>query len=114
MAANTTPIFPGTIKNQGTTLVKDAPAVDIWTAGTNGSRLDKLLIKAAAVGTVRLFITDGTTTMEVDVIDVSTEMTDVFEAEKPWFDRSLWLGMGWSLLASADQDTTTIAYGGDY
>ncbi|MBA3012509.1 MAG: hypothetical protein KKF12_21275 [Proteobacteria bacterium] len=114
MAANTTPIFPGTVRNDGVVLVKDAAAVPVFSAGSDGSRLDKLLVRANVAGTLNLSLTNGTVTMPVESIDVTTDTTDILNDERVWAAGSLWLGLGWSLAASANQGMTIIAVGGDY
>jgi hypothetical protein len=71
MAANTSPIFPltpnvnwGSVTTANTALDGTGTVVTIYTAGSNGSRADKITIRntGTAVATVlRIFINNGST-----------------------------------------------------
>ena len=117
MAANTRPIFPGTIRNQAAALVKDAAAVSLWEAGTDGSRIDKLIAKTATAATLTLSLSDGSVEMQLDPVQVEAgTVVDIMAQPAPWKDEagSCFLASGMTLKASANQAVTLIAYGGDY
>lgn len=118
MAANTVPIYPDTIRSEGTDITGSASAVTVWTAGDDGARIDKMLVKTATTGNLTLSKTDGTITMEFDAIPVIADTpVDIIGAiNYPWQDQggSLFLAAGWSIYAAADQDMTLVIDGGDY
>ena len=102
-----------------------APAVagTVWTAGANGSRIDRIVIKATmttAAGIVRLFLHDGatyflfkeiTTTVAVPSATVQSFISELDLSATP-----LYLGSGYTLRAttSTGDDCVVAAFGGDY
>lgn len=116
---STSPQYVGTPKN-GTAQVTAAntnrdgtgTVVTVYTAGASGSRIDSLLIKAAATttaGMVRLYISDGAAKRlikEVPVVAVTpSASTPTWEAEVLW-PAGLVLQATWSLHASTHNAET--------
>lgn len=150
MAANTNPIFPLTPYAVGCTLIaasactSRAPtatasmtATPIFAvalgaaAGTNGRRIDKITVKAAAnaiggattAGSVLIWIDDGVTGWPLTEIltPVITPSASVASLEVSQLFSNLILPPGWKLWASttivgaaAAQALIVIAFGGDY
>ena len=96
----------------------------VFTAGSNGSRITKIRIKAAVTttaGTIRLYIYDGSTYflwMEILVTAITASaIVAAFEDETylPG-EKALVLPSGYSLRASTEKAETfkVIAEGGDY
>lgn len=71
MAANTTPIFPltqkiswGTVTTANTAKDGTGTVVTVFTAGTNGARIDQIKVRALGTNTataLRIFINNGST-----------------------------------------------------
>lgn len=127
MPANTAPIFPNVVANEGTIfLPADTTATKaIFTAdATNGSRLDSLVLSnddAAAI-LFHFYLYDGAT--DYTLYDFTTTIGEVGREILSGFpnlvDGSVFLKAGWSLRASADATITAAdsawftATGGNY
>ena len=95
--------------------------VTLLTAGTNGTRVNRVVAKAVATtvaGKIMLFLFDGTTYHLFDELDVTavgiTTTVDGFRIEKAYYD--LVIKTGWSLRAAlsvAQTGIKVIAFGGD-
>lgn len=94
----------------------------IFTAGTNGSRIDWIEITATGTTTtnvVRLFLNDGTVTRLLDEILVTaitpSTSVEVFRQQLV-YNNPLVLPSGWSLRASTNNAETynIFAFGGDF
>jgi hypothetical protein len=117
MAANTQPIFPGTVKNVGFQLTNamGTTAESVYSAGTNGSRIDRLNLSTTDTSAhdVNIILFNGTTQFIVATVSVAAgagnssgvAAKDVLDdanllgstAMDPFGNRVLWLGAGWSL-----------------
>ena len=128
MAAGTTPIFPAAVNTTAAKAVtadssRTTPTtggVTIFTAGSNGSRLDKVFFCAVAsttAGDVRLFLYDASAYYLWKEINYPTITASTSVA--PWqytLVESLVLKTGWTVIGTSDNgdDIHMIASGGDY
>ena len=85
--------------------------VTVFTAGSNGSRIDDIYITATATttaGVVRLFLNDGTNTylFEEILVTAITPSTTVQVFQSVQLNLSLILANGWSLRASTNNAET--------
>jgi hypothetical protein len=85
--------------------------VTVFTAGSNGSRIDDIYITATATttaGVVRLFLNDGTNTYLFDEILVTaiTPSTTVSVFQAVLLNQAIVLATGWSLRASTNNAET--------
>lgn len=133
MAANTAPIFPNvlniamvqmTAANTG----RDGTGTlyDLNTAGVNGSRVDKVVGKAAgntAAGTIRLFLYDGVNNRLIDEqATAGVTASGTVPSESVVFDPAtsskfpLFVPPGWILRACTHNAETwnMVGVGGDY
>lgn len=130
----TTPSFASTIKTGIATLTTantnrdgSGTLATVYTAGTNGSRIDFIKITATGTttaGMVRLFITSGTNNYlyhEIPVLAITpSATTEVFQAyltsEKDVNVLPIFLESGEALKASTHNSETfnVIAFGGDF
>jgi hypothetical protein len=131
MAANTSPIFPltpvianGQVSAANTNRDGTGTLVDILTGGADGTRVQRIIIKAVGVttaGMVRLYIYDGSATRlwkEVEVTAVTPSASaKTFEKEIELFgELALHLPATYVLRASTHNAETfnVIAEGGNY
>lgn len=131
MAANTKPIFvlvpkisSGSISTGDTSRTTPTNAVDIFTAGENGSRIEKL--KICHLGTnsatvLRLFYNDNTNYHLIDEIDIAayTSSDSVAQPSINYvFDDGLVLPPNTKLSATVTTNLTSglkvTAFGGDF
>lgn len=130
MAVNTSPIFPGTVKDGVVAISTANTARDgtgtmgtVLTAGTNGSRIDKVTIEAqgtTTAGMVRLFLHNGTTAfliLEQTIAAVTpsgTVKAEHYDLSSAPFPLSI--PTGWSLRASTNnaESFNVFGFGGDY
>jgi hypothetical protein len=129
MSANAAPRFVdpgrtwfGQVSAANTNLDGSGTVVTIVTAGSNGSLIELIRVKAivtTTAGMVRIFLNDGTSTRlykEISVTAATPSGTvQAFEAEYEPTD-PLILPSGWSLRASTHNAETfnIIVTGGDY
>lgn len=95
--------------------------VNVFTAGSNGSRIEAVVIQATGdttAGMVRLFINDGTNTglfleISISAVTVSSSVP-AFRSEVSF--NNLILPYGYSLMASTHNSQTfnIIIFGGDF
>ena len=83
----------------------------VFTAGSNGSRIDDIYITATGTttaGVVRLFLNDGTNTYLFDEILVTaiTPSTTVSVFQAVLLNQAIVLATGWSLRASTNNAET--------
>lgn len=129
MPANTSAIFPlasnlgiVAISTANTNLDGTGTIGTVLTAGSNGTRVDRVTIKATVTttaGMVRLFIYTGDTYYlytEVAVTANTPSATNPAFETTLVFDRGLWLPSGYSLRASTEkaENFNIVAVGGDY
>jgi hypothetical protein len=129
MPANTTPIFPLTaqaacvnISTANTNRDGTGTIGTVLTAGSNGTRIDRVVIQATATttaGVVRLFIYTGSTYFllsETLVSAITPSATVRAFSTTLVFDRGLILPSGYSLRASTHnaESFNVIAIAGDY
>jgi hypothetical protein len=106
-----------------------APGDLVFTAGANGSRIDRVDVMAsaaeggaAAARVTRLWLFDGTTARllrELELPAVTPSATVKGAQQTVYFTNGLVLPAGWTLratlsVAGANDAVTVIAYGGDY
>lgn len=132
MAASTTPVFTNAprvavklISAANTNRNGTGTIVDVWTAGTNGSRIEHVDIVAQATttaGVVRIYIYDGTTyfLFREYLVTAITPSTTVkaFNTTENFSVGSnvLLLPFGYKLSASTNnaESFNVTAFGGDY
>lgn len=138
MVANTSPIFPLTVKNAAVTFVNSDSTTEktLLSGGTNGTRIDT--ISATSDDTVaRVFtiaLNDGSTSYKVGEVSIpitsgtdgATVAVKVLDGSStkliPWLDSSgsIFLANGWSLKLTAKVAVTSgktitfVVQGGDY
>ena len=83
----------------------------VFTAGSNGSRIDDIYITATATttaGVVRLFLNDGTNTylFEEILVTAITPSTTVAVFQAVLLNQAIVLASGWSLRASTNNAET--------
>ena len=119
MAANTTPIFPGKIRTEIHGLTAGVPK-EVWIAGTDGSRIDKILVSTSAPSSIKVRIKNADSGIDLETIEVKggagTEnpSEDIIQKARTWTDGDLWLAGGFTLTLTSDSTATTLLQGGDY
>ena len=112
------PIFPGTIRNKITTVNNGTNTV--WDGGTEGSRLDRLLVSTSSGAEVTIFISDGTAELPLETIAISagagtgTPATNILDDRRTWADGAMWVASGHSIIAKCKGSATFFANGGNY
>ena len=129
MPAGTTPIFPssvmlgiGQVSAANTNLDGTGTLVTVVTGGANGSRIDRVVLKAivtTTAGMIRLFVYDGTNTRLVREVTVEaiTKSASVAAWEEDLLTPDLYLpSSSYQLKASTEKAETfnVFALGGNY
>lgn len=128
MAAGTTPVFPDTINNAANKAVtadtsRTSPTtggVTIFTAGADGSRVDRISITALASTTadvVRIFLFDSSTYYLWK--EITYPSLTVGTTVAPWqytIVEPIVLKTGWTLVGATNNgdDMAFMCFGGDY